>query len=692
MVQSAPQSIQGYMSEFQGWNSALTDILETVPALQWPESNHTYGKMRTDPQLTAVLNAYILPLLAAPKYVDGTGCRGEVVKLIADDLGLPVQGKDTHPGPARRRGVDIDEHMRLAALHLVFGHMPFAERYEIRDGKARLAELSERMPTTITNIITTDDGKLDGILQFGAKNPIPASQLVWYVHEREGASWQGRSMLRSAYGPWLIKHEMWRVLATSNRRFGIGVPQVNAPQGATTEQVRQASLLASSIRGGDQSGAGLPYGFSLDIKGVTGSAPDTLAFIRYLDSQMAQMALASVLNLDASPNGSRALGDTFVNLMMLSLNAVAKDMASVLTRLAVRMVDYNYGEDEPAPRIVIGDVGSRPEVTAEAIVALMNAGAVTADPALEAWVRERWTLPEKEEVPEPDPAPLPPVPVPPEGSEDPTALPPPGQPVAARRFRRSIRASEPTTKRRELTSMEAASGVDVETLDETWTDTVDELIKNWTKISREQRLELAEQIAAAVDDDSIDALAALAVDSSNAADMLAEAMVAMALVSATEMKKEARKQGVSVSGEQIDEERLRETASAVASLMGSGLAGAAGREAIRVWSDGRTGSEVADDVDNHMRSLSDGFLQEQLGHAVSAAQNHGRQAVINAAPKGRYFASEVLDKNTCKACRAIDGEEFESKGEAGQAYASGGYVDCQGRLRCRGIVVAVWND
>lgn len=732
MAQAAPQSASGYMSDFQKFSSAMTDVLETIPTLAWPESVHTYGKMRTDPQLTAVLNAYTLPLRAAPKYVHPAGCRAEVVQLVSDDLGLPILGADKEPGPARRRGVDFDEHFRVALLCLIYGHMPFAQQYEIRDGKARLVELAERMPTTITDILTTDDGKLDGVLQFGEKEIIPARNLVWYAHEREGSAWQGRSMLRPAYGAWLLKHEMWRVLATSNDRFGMGVPWVEAPLGATDGQIQEAALMTSQMRSGQYSGAALPFGFKFHLDGMSGGAPNTLDFIRYLDSQMAQMALASVLNLDASPNGSRALGDTFVNLMLTALNAVGKQMSSVLTALAVQMVTYNWGEDEPVPRIVIGDVGSRPEVTAEAIMGLLSAGAISADPELERWARERWNMPDKE-VPEETDGPLGPNPrelvemvqkvylgvgtvltveeargmlnaaganltgPPPtqEVAAPPAPAPEPAVPAIAaghRGYRRSIRAGASTADRRALSTMEAASGVDPEALDANWTSTVDELIKNWSKISRAQRLELTNQIAAAVDDDRVDGLAELAVDSLSAAEMLRDAMLTMASDAAKEMKKEARKQGVSVSGEEIDEDRLSGTASAVASIMAAGLAGAAGREAIRVWSSGRTGSEVADDVDAHMRDLSDNYLREQLGGAISAAQNHGRQAVLTAAPPAKYFASEVLDTNTCKKCRDIDGTQFDGQDEAAQAYASGGYTECLGRLRCRGIVVAVWDD
>jgi hypothetical protein len=682
------------MSEYLGWTAALTEALETVPDLMYPMSIQTYGKMRNDPQLTAVLNAYVLPLMQAPKHLDPAGCRSEVVAMVADDLGLSILGTQTKPGPARRRGVDFDDHFRVALLNLVFGHMAFAQRYEIINGQARLAELAERMPSTITDILLDDSGKMSGILQYGGTSPIPIKNLVWYAHNREGAAYQGRSMLRSAYGAWLIKHEMWRVLATSSRRFGMGVPNVEAPVGATGEQIEQATLLATAARVGDQSGAGMPNGFKFNLTGITGSVPDTLAFIRYLDSQMAQMALASVLNLDASPNGSRALGDTFVNLMLTSLNAVGREMGTVLTGLVTQMVDYNFGEKENVPRVVIGDAGSRPEVTAEAINSLLASGALTPDPELEAWVRERFTLPEKPDDPEPTPAPALPDPEPMPGmpGQPGSMIGPEPTPVATRRQRRARLATAAVPDRRALTTVEAASQVDPESLDQAWTDTVTDLLKNWSKISRTQRQEITDQIAAAVDDDSIDGLAALAVDSTDAAEMLATAMLAMARDAATEMKDEASKQGVSVSGEEIDETRLTSVAAAVATIIAAGLAGAAGREALRVWAPGQSGSDVADQVDDHMRSLSDSYLKDQLGSAVSAAQNHGRQAVMTAAPPAKYFASEVLDTATCKNCREIDGEQFEDMAAAEQAYVSGGYTECLGRLRCRGIVVAVWDD
>lgn len=397
-ISDAPRTAAGYMSDLTlyGNTTYLLDPLETVPALSFPESVRTFNQMRHDPQLSATMKAYTLPLLAGDWAVDPAGCRDEVVALVADGLGLPIFGGGDEPGPARRRGVDWDDHLRLAMLDLVWGFMPFAKRYEIADvngtTRAKLMELSERMPSTITAIEVSDNGELQSITQFGSETEIPATDLLWYVHEREGSNWTGRSMLRPAYGSWLLKHEAWRILATSSRRFGAGTPVVEAPAGGTPAQILEAERLAQSIRVGDQGGAGLPSGFKLTLAGITGSVPDTLAFVRYLDQQMSQSVLASVLDLGSSPNGSRALGNTLVSLLRLSWNAVAKELRTTATKQSIEIVDYNWGEDEPAPRIVVSNL-DREEATVQAVRGLIEVGAITPDPSLESTLRERLRLP-----------------------------------------------------------------------------------------------------------------------------------------------------------------------------------------------------------------------------------------------------------------------------------------------------------
>lgn len=392
-IADGPRSAAGYVSDTTLYGNLVTDLTESVPALLWPENITTFAAMRNDTQISAVLKAYTLPLLSAHWGWDPAGCRAEVVKMCADAFGLPVLGDEkSRQGPFRRRGVIWQEHLDVATDMLIYGHMPFAIGGEVvgQPLKWHLTELSERMPSTITRIEVNRDGTLKGIVQAGSDRLIPASNLLWYVHGRRGGNWSGRSMLREAYAPWLLKHEMWRVLATSGRRFGTGIPVVNAPTGATDAQVELAARLASAMRVGDQAGMGLPAGYTAQIAAMTGTLPDILGFVRYLDQQIATSVLATLLNLDASPNGSRALGDVMLELLSKSWEATAREIALPANRLAANMVDWNYGEDEPVPTLRCTGLQ---QSTPEAIQMLMSAGAIKYDPNLEAAARQLVQMP-----------------------------------------------------------------------------------------------------------------------------------------------------------------------------------------------------------------------------------------------------------------------------------------------------------
>jgi hypothetical protein len=71
-------------------------------------------------------------------------------------------------------------------------------------------------------------------------------------------------------------------------------------------------------------------------------------------------------------------------------------------------VDYNFGEDEPVPGLLCTDI-NRPEVTSEAISALVTCGALTPDLGLENDIRLRFNLPllseQERDAALPDPTP-----------------------------------------------------------------------------------------------------------------------------------------------------------------------------------------------------------------------------------------------------------------------------------------------
>lgn len=249
-----------------------------------------------------------------------------------------------------------------------------------------------------------------------------------------------------------------------------------------------------------------------------------------------------------------------------------------------------------------------------------------------------------------------------------------------------------TSGRRELTPAETASGMDPDAVQTLWQEALDLLLAAWEKISKAWRDLLAKLIRTAVDDGDLTALANLEVDSEAAQQLLAETMVAVAEQAAAQMVAEAASQDVAVEQPPVDETHLGALAAAVVVLLAVALAAAAARESLRLMTPGSSGDDIAAAVVEHLEGLSDRYLIDQLGGALSAAQASGRFAVLRAAPEAKYASSEVLDAATCDYCETVDGTVFEDLAAAEAAYANGAYVSCLGGLRCRGQVIAIWSD
>jgi len=410
-VSEPTTGFRGYVDDSAAWtldgySAAVDYLLEQVPELTWPSSIRMYARMRHDPQLAAVLKGYTHPIRKAHWAVDGAGCRDEVTARIADDLGLPVAGVDEPPSGARRRRFTFAEHLRVALLDQVFGHMFFEQNWAADGGRWRLDQVAERMPQTVGALKLNRDGTLAAVVQ-GAVTGVPGTvggptittadhRLVYYTREREGSNYFGQSLLRPSYGPWLIKDQMLRVHATSIRRFGMGVPTAQALPGTspTPQQMAEAQRVVAGIKAGENSGVSMPPGFRLALEGLTGTAPDTVAFINLLDRYMTRSTLTSILDMATAERGNRSLGETVMDLMIMAQQDAADFHAEAATaQLVVPLVDANWGEDEPAPRIVVDNVGADVETTAQDIYWLMAYGGLKPDAPARAWIRQLRNIP-----------------------------------------------------------------------------------------------------------------------------------------------------------------------------------------------------------------------------------------------------------------------------------------------------------
>jgi phage gp29-like protein len=228
---------------------------------------------------------------------------------------------------------------------------------------------------------------------------IGVERLVAYVHEREGGRWQGTSLLRPAYKHWLLKDAALRTWSQTIERNGMGVPHYTAAD--EEESLEAGQRLAQSYRAGNAAGGAGPHGSRMELLGVQGALPDIEALVRYHDQQIAASVLAQFMSLgQASGTGSYALGASFIDFFIMSLQSLAQLVADTATQHIVEdLVDVNFGTEVQAPRVVFDPIGQNPSSVVAAVQALITAGAIFPDPSLDAFVRQLVGLPPKAPLP-----------------------------------------------------------------------------------------------------------------------------------------------------------------------------------------------------------------------------------------------------------------------------------------------------
>lgn len=407
----------GYTNPRPAGGATWWDLMEdeATPELQWPANLEVFDRMEsTDAQVGSVLRAVSSPITRTPWRIDGKGCRDEVVQHVAEDLGLPIVGQGNDVPAIRTRGrFSWAQHLTEALDAQKYGHQVFEQVYRIDDrGLAHLRKLGIRRGRSIVRWNTARDGGLvsveqmppanaaNGVVYSGSTNGnivLPVRRLVVYSHDRRGGHWIGRSLLRSVYRNWILKDRLLRVQTQSIERNGMGIPIYTGAEGEADLSTGRA--LAAQIRAGDNAGAAIPHKAELELMGVTGAIADASKPITYHDEQIARAVLAQFLTLggSSSPSSSYALAGVGFDFFTLALQATAEWVRDTATQHIIEdLVDLNWGENEPAPRLVFDEIGSRADAVVQAVAFLVQSGVLRADESLEEFVRTTLGLPSYE--------------------------------------------------------------------------------------------------------------------------------------------------------------------------------------------------------------------------------------------------------------------------------------------------------
>lgn len=388
----APAGETGY-SGAPAWNGSRTFGTETDYNSVWSTTTTrwtTVQKMLTDADVSAALDAVVLPLLAAGLTVepgeDKPKAR-EVAAFLQNDLeNMSLSLHDT----------------RSAALFgaLSDGVAVFEKVWEYGDdGNVHLRKLAERPPRSIASDgwLVDEHGGPKGIKQLdemGQPIELEIERLLMFIHRRRQGGILGESILRRVYGSWLLKTELMKVGAAAVARHAMGVPTMR-PRSRESGYLNRVDELLAGLSSHEHSFVRLDPDQEMGdfaVVGVSGTMADPVPQLEYHRRSIYLGLLCPFLPLGADGVGSMALSETQSGFFLMLLQALAELEQDTYNRYLIpQWVSYNWPDinEGALPRVQVGRIDRRDaQAWFTAVTQAVTAGAVDVGDELRAKAEE----------------------------------------------------------------------------------------------------------------------------------------------------------------------------------------------------------------------------------------------------------------------------------------------------------------
>lgn len=306
---------------------------------------------------------------------------------------------------------------------LWFGWALFEKTYRrLPDGKVGLDEVAIRAQETLDDWEFNDQGAIEGMWQLAYPRMqrvfIPMDKAVLFRTESNKDSPEGRSILRNCYRSWFFLKRLQELEAIGIERDTVGLIVIELPveylqPGATPEKVtarNNYARLAQQMRRNEHDSVlfppeldreGKPTGFKLRVMPSGGAKLDVSGPIQRYQREIAMIFSTQFQFLgQAGSSGSWALSSDQTDLYGLSLGAILDNVQETFNLHVVKQLfALNGVPDALVPTWKHGDIEKQDVVRfADMLTKLIDAGVVTADPALEEHVRDEVGLPPRAEM------------------------------------------------------------------------------------------------------------------------------------------------------------------------------------------------------------------------------------------------------------------------------------------------------
>jgi phage gp29-like protein len=199
--------------------------------------------------------------------------------------------------------------------------------------------------------------------------PLPARKFVFCLFGAGDERPYGKGLCEKVYWLWWFKKHNLKFWLLYNEKFG--APTVVARHKPGLSEPERARLLEVIEAIQNDAGVTLPEGITLELlEAKRGGPSDTYyRLAQWCNDEISRATLGQTLTSSAGVTGSLALGEVHEGVRHDYLRADAWMLMDAINAQVARwMIDFNFGEDFPAPRWMI-DTAVELDLEAEASIA-----------------------------------------------------------------------------------------------------------------------------------------------------------------------------------------------------------------------------------------------------------------------------------------------------------------------------------
>ena len=196
---------------------------------------------------------------------------------------------------------------------------------------------------------------------------IPGDWLLRFSWEQEGNNFQGVSLLRPIYKPYIQLDEVETIDGIRHERQNCGIPVITLPDNASDDDIDKAQEFLLALSSHEKAFLVLPFGwgFRWDTSGE-GTGTNLGERIEQLNRTIASSVLADFMQLGGDGGtGSFALAETQADRHLDLITFGAKTFLDVVNNGSDgwspvrRIVDWNYGRRSRYPKVAFKNLRSK---------------------------------------------------------------------------------------------------------------------------------------------------------------------------------------------------------------------------------------------------------------------------------------------------------------------------------------------